>query len=176
MVQNPSPNTKIVLEPKFDGISVSLHYQDGYLVRALTRGTGTEGEDITAQVKAVKSIPKALLEEQAPGVAVRPEWIPADLEVRGELVMKNSTLEAINAQGGKQYSSTRNLTAGTMKQRDLSIVASRDIMLMPWDVIGDDEILPESSIARLQLISKVDSSAVWQRGLQRRSRLHHRHT
>jgi DNA ligase (NAD+) len=147
-------NTKIVLEPKFDGISVSLHYQDGYLVRALTRGTGIEGEDITAQVKAVKSIPKALLEEQTPGVWVRPEWIPADLEVRGELVMKNSTLAEINALGGKQYSSTRNLTAGTMKQQDLSIVSSRDIMLAPWDVIGDDEVLPESSIARLHLIQK----------------------
>jgi DNA ligase (NAD+) len=146
------PNTKIVLEPKFDGISVSLHYRDGYLVQALTRGTGTEGEDITAQVKAVMSIPKALLDEQTPGVAVRPSTIPADLEVRGELVMKNSTLAEINAQGGKQYSSTRNLTAGTMKQRDLSIVASRDIRLMPWDVIGDDKVLPDSGSARLKLL------------------------
>lgn len=148
------PNTKIVEEPKFDGISVSLHYRDGHFVQALTRGTGTEGEDITAQVKAVMSIPKALLDEQTPGVAVRPAIIPADLEIRGELVMKNSTLAEINAQGGKQYSSTRNLTAGTMKQRDLSIVASRDIQLMPWDVIGDDKILPDSSIERLRLIAK----------------------
>lgn len=147
-------NTKIVLEPKFDGISVSLHYRDGQLVRALSRGTGTEGEDMTAQVKAVLSIPKSLLAEQSPGVWVRPETIPADLEVRGELVMKNSTLAEINAKGGKQYSSTRNLTAGTMKQRDLAIVASRDILLMPWDVIGDSDILPDGGYDRLMLISK----------------------
>jgi len=93
-------NKKIVLEPKFDGISVSLHYRDGQLVQALTRGTGTEGEDITAQVKAVLSIPKTFLTEQTPGVWVRPESIPADLEIRGELVMKNSTLAEINALGG----------------------------------------------------------------------------
>src|SRR5271170_4228665 len=105
-------NKKIVLEPKFDGISVSLHYRDGQLVQGLTRGTGAEGEDITAQVKAVLSIPKTFLTEQTPGVWVRSETIPADLEIRGELVMKNSTLAEINALGGKQYSSTRNLTAG----------------------------------------------------------------
>jgi DNA ligase (NAD+) len=64
------PNTKIVLEPKFDGISVSLVYKGGKLVRALSRGTGTEGEDMTAQVGAVTSIPKELS-------------IPIDLEIRG---------------------------------------------------------------------------------------------
>src|SRR5271154_2406711 len=147
-------NKKLVLEPKFYGISFSLHYRDGQLVQALSRGSGSEGEDITAQVKAVLSIPKTFLTEQTPGVWVRPESIPADLEIRGELVMKNSTLAEINALGGKQYSSTRNLTAGTMKQRDLAIVASRDIMHAPWDVLGDNDILPDSGLDRLHLIAK----------------------
>jgi DNA ligase (NAD+) len=154
-------NTYIVLEPKFDGISVSLIYEHGKLVRALTRGTGTEGEDITAQVRATK-IPKTLGCICLCHTGQAKHCFPCrcndivlwdvNLEVRGELVMKNSTLAEINALGGKQYSSTRNLTAGTMKQRDLSIVASRDIMLMPWDVIGDDASLPDSGLARLQLI------------------------
>src|SRR5208283_2431962 len=133
------PNTKVILEPKFDGISVSIIYKSGKLLRALTRGTGAEGEDITAQVGAVKTIPKELP-------------IAIDMEVRGELVMKNSTLAEINAKGEKQYSSTRNLTAGTMKQRDLSIVASRDIMLMPWDVISDRAGVPDSGLERLRFI------------------------
>lgn len=132
-------NTKIVLEPKFDGVSTALIYKEGKLVRALSRGTGTEGEDMTTQVSAVKSIPKQL-------------DIAIDMEVRGELVMKNSTLAEINALGGKQYSSTRNLTAGTMKQRDLSIVASRDIILMPWQVISMAEGLPDSNLDRLRFI------------------------
>src|SRR5271157_2725892 len=130
------PNTKVILEPKFDGASVSIIYEHGKFVRAASRS----GEDYTAQVGAIASIPKDMP-------------IAIDMEVRGELVMKNSTLAAINALGGKQYSSTRNLTAGTMKQRDLSIVASRDIMLMPWQVISDNAGVPDSNLERLRFIA-----------------------
>jgi DNA ligase (NAD+) len=135
--------TAVCLEPKFDGISVSLVYRNGKLVRALTRGTGTEGEDITPQAHAVRSIPKEC---------------PLDIEVRGELVMQNSTLERINrlgaAAGTKQYTSTRNLTGGTMKLKDTSIIPDRDILIMPWDVLGDDATLPDSGVERLALIAK----------------------
>jgi DNA ligase (NAD+) len=138
------PDAKFCLEPKFDGISVSLVYEHGYLVRALTRGTGEEGEDITAQAKQVKHIPHTLPN------------MPINLIVRGELVMQNSTLERINREsaekGGKQYSSTRNLTAGTMKQRDLSIVADRDIWFMPWDLISDHPLLMDSGKERLEFL------------------------
>jgi len=138
------PATKFCLEPKFDGISVSLVYEHGYLVRALTRGTGEEGEDITAQAKMVKHIPHTLPN------------IPINMIVRGELVMQNCTLERINREaaekGGKQYSSTRNLTAGTMKNRDLSVVADRDIWFMPWDVISDHPLMMDSGKERLELL------------------------
>lgn len=159
------PNTKIVLEPKFDGISVSLIYKAGKLVRALSRGTGTEGEDMTAQVVAVQSIPKTIrgncpcpchtgsTKHMLPCSCDALSVFDIDIEVRGELVMKNSTLAEINALGGKQYSSTRNLTAGTMKQRDLSVVAGRDIMFMPWDVISPRAGVPDSGIERLRFIS-----------------------
>jgi DNA ligase (NAD+) len=157
-------NTKIVLEPKFDGISVSLTYEHGKLLRALTRGTGSEGEDITAQVGVVKSIPKTIQGDCPcpchtggamhcfPCNCEALSVLDLNIEVRGELVMKNSTLAEINALGGKQYSSTRNLTAGTMKQRDLSIVASRDIMLMPWQVIQNNVGGPDSNLDRLKFI------------------------
>lgn len=135
--------TACCLEPKFDGISVSLVYENGKLVRALTRGDGKGGEDITAQVNAVNSIPKKLTK-------------PLTIEVRGELVMMNSTLERLNkaatAVGGKIYSSTRNLTGGTMKLKvkDTSVITDREILIMPWDVLGDD--LPDSGFERLTMI------------------------
>jgi len=147
-------NMPVVLEPKFDGISVSILYLNGVLERALTRGDGTSGENITAAVKAVKSIPQTL----------PIDVFTSQCEIRGELVMANATLERINREaaaiGGKQYSSTRNLTAGTMKQRDMDIVASRDILLMPWDVLSvsawkdGKQLLPDSRYERLLLLSE----------------------
>lgn len=137
----------VCLEPKFDGISVSLLYKNRHLVRALTRGDGKSGEDITAQVHAVVSIPKILTAD-----------LPSELEVRGELVMRNSTLERLNKKaeekGGKIYSSTRNLTGGTMKLKDTSLIPDRDIQIMPWDVLGDDNALPDSGFERLALLTK----------------------
>ena len=135
----------VCLEPKFDGVSVELRYRNRRLVQAVSRGPGTEGEDCTAQATAIADIPKSL-----------PPELPATLDVRGELVMRTSTLERLNAAaekvGGKIYQSTRNLTAGTMKQRDLSTVADREIQIMPWDVWGDG--LPDSGVERLKLIQK----------------------
>jgi DNA ligase (NAD+) len=140
----------VSLEPKFDGVSCSLIYKFGQLVQALTRGDGESGEDITAQVKATK-IPQTLQH-------------PLNIEVRGELVMKNSTLDRINkqilAEGKKPYSSTRNLTAGTMKTSDLKVVAERSIELRPWDVIGNGTIpgsgmdgeFPDSACDRLKML------------------------
>jgi DNA ligase (NAD+) len=140
-VKTLPPGIKIGLEPKFDGVSVSLIYIFGQLERALTRGDGESGEDITAQVKATK-IPQTLQH-------------PLNIEIRGELVMKNSTLERINkqllAEGKKVYASTRNLTAGTMKTSDLKVVASRNIEMRPWDVIGDSA-LPDSAFDRLKML------------------------
>ena len=136
------------IEPKWDGISVSLVYQGGKLIRALTRGDGEAGEVITDQVYATGNIPVTLSSKFFP---------TGNLEVRGELVMKNSTLAKINAKlaaaGLKTYASTRNLCAGTMKQKDLSNVPERDIQIRPWDVLGKD--LPDSRLERLQMIAKI---------------------
>ena len=147
------PDTKVCLEPKFDGISCSLVYKNYKLHYALTRGDGKYGENITAQVMAVTSIPKTL-----------PKELPAEIEIRGELAMRNSTLERLNdevlARGvGKIYTSTRNLTGGTMKlkSKDTSVITSRDILLFPWDVLCND--LPDSGLERL----KQYRDALWPR-------------
>lgn len=146
----------VVEEPKFDGISVSLTYYNGILTKALTRGDGESGEDITAQV-SLTEVPTSLGSTlgNSNGSPIR---TPAFLEVRGELVMRNSTFAKLNAKyaasGQKTYSSTRNLTAGTMKLSPVKYSAQikeREITLRAWDVIGEN--LPASRLERLKLIA-----------------------
>jgi DNA ligase (NAD+) len=146
------PTPLMLAEPKRDGISCELRYRNRELVQALTRGSGTEGEDITAQVRQVKAIPKSFA-----------ELFPfADLNVRGELVMRKSELERINkvarACGEKEYASTRNLTAGTMKLKDLAEVAKREILFMPWEVYGDDSALNDSGYTRMLMLERAGFS------------------
>lgn len=146
---NSLPTPIMLGEPKRDGISCELRYRNGHLVQALTRGSGSEGEDITAQIKAVTSVPKTLLMGNSHDVAL------ADTNVRGELVMRKSELERINkvarAKGEKEYASTRNLTAGTMKLKDTAEVAKREILFIPWEVYGDGP-WPDSGYTRMTML------------------------
>ncbi|MBR6386773.1 MAG: NAD-dependent DNA ligase LigA [Thermoguttaceae bacterium] len=113
-----------VCELKIDGIAASLHYENRELVRALTRGDGTFGEDITANVRTIRDVPLKL-----------PEGAPDRLEVRGEIYMTNDNLARINnmeyerarAAGRefKPYANPRNLASGTIKQRDPAVCAER---------------------------------------------------
>ncbi len=108
-----------VMEPKVDGVSISVHYRHGKLALGVTRGDGTEGDDITANLKTVRSIPLELnLKNPA-----------ALLEVRGEAYMAIKDFEAINkkleAAGEKTFPNARNATAGTLKQLDPRLVAQR---------------------------------------------------
>lgn len=113
-----------VCELKIDGIAASLHYENRELVRALTRGDGTFGEDITANVRTIRDVPLSL-----------PEDAPDRLEVRGEIYMTNDNLARINnmeyerarAAGRefKPYANPRNLASGTIKQRDPAVCAER---------------------------------------------------
>ena len=143
-----------LFESKQDGISCELCYVNGHLKQAVTRGTGTEGEDMTAQVKALRSIPHFLINAPLLDMA-------SEIRVRGELVMRDGELDRINveatAKGLKTYASTRNLTAGTLKQKDLSVVASRDVTLIPWDMYSptEDSNLPDSAYDRMRLLETV---------------------
>jgi len=108
-------------EPKFDGLAVSLRYENGVLVQAATRGDGQVGEDITANVRTISSVPLRLQNVTPPAV----------LEVRGEVVMPRSGFEQLNqrqlAQKEKPFANPRNAAAGSLRQLDASITAKRPL-------------------------------------------------
>ena len=123
-----------VMEPKVDGVSISVHYRDGVLALGVTRGDGTTGDDITANLRAVKAIPLRL---DMPNP-------PALLEVRGEAYMPVKEFEAMNAAleaaGEKTLPNARNATAGTLKQLDSSAVAKRPVRAVFYAVGALDGI------------------------------------
>ncbi|MCQ4346658.1 NAD-dependent DNA ligase LigA [Pseudomonas stutzeri] len=123
-------------EPKLDGLAVSLRYEDGLLVRGATRGDGSTGEDITANVRTVRNIPLRLLGTGWPRV----------LEVRGEVYMSRAGFEALNARaiegGGKTFANPRNAAAGSLRQLDPKITASRPLSFCAYGIGQVDGELP----------------------------------
>ena len=120
-----------LLEPKLDGASVELVYEQGILVRAVTRGNGLEGEGVTDNVRTVPSIPLRLREE------VRPA--PEFLAIRGEVLMYLSAFEALNQQmverGSEPYVNPRNSASGALRQLDPRVTAERPLDILAFDVL-----------------------------------------
>ncbi|WP_120995169.1 NAD-dependent DNA ligase LigA [Stutzerimonas urumqiensis] len=133
-------------EPKLDGLAVSLLYEEGVLVRGATRGDGTTGEDITANVRTIRNIPLKL---QGKG------W-PRVLEVRGEIYMPKAGFEALNARqleaGGKTFANPRNAAAGSLRQLDPRITAARPLELCAYGVGRFEGELPETHVAVLHAL------------------------
>jgi DNA ligase (NAD+) len=112
----------LTAEPKIDGLSCSLRYERGRLVLAATRGDGTVGEDVTANVRTIADIPQAI------------KGAPDLLEVRGEVYMSKADFEALNerqeASGGKIFANPRNAAAGSLRQKDPSVTAARPLRFL----------------------------------------------
>jgi DNA ligase (NAD+) len=117
-------DVEYVCELKLDGMSLALHYEDGRLVRGITRGDGTTGEDVTLNVRTVRSVPLSIPKEK-----LKKAGIPPDFEVRGELLMPLAAFKRMNDEreqkGLALFANPRNATAGTVRQLDASITAER---------------------------------------------------
>src|SRR5580765_4389354 len=128
-----------IAEHKFDGLSISLQYQDGVLVRGVTRGDGTTGEDVTPNVKTIRSIPL-----QVDMAVLKKAKLPSDFEVRGEVLMTRKAFEALNRQqeqsGGKIFVNARNSAAGAVRVLDPSINAARRLDFFAYYLFVDGKV------------------------------------
>ncbi len=128
-----------VVEPKLDGLSIELVYEDGVLVRAATRGDGRRGEEITANVRTIRSVPQRLRHPADDEPAPAP---PPFLAVRGEALLRLGDFEKVNeglvAEGREPFANPRNAAAGTLRQLDPRITASRNLVLEAYDVLAAD--------------------------------------
>lgn len=140
----PGEDLEFVLEPKVDGVAVSLRYDDGQLVVGATRGDGVNGDDITTNLRTIRSVPLRL--------RGAPSACPSSVEIRGEVYMTRAGFEKMNmerdAAGEERFVNPRNATAGTLKQLDSRIVATRPLevvfysvgVVVPGDGAGAEEV------------------------------------
>lgn len=143
-----SDDIEYVCEPKLDGLAVSLHYESGVLTRAATRGDGYTGEDITANIRTIPSVPLRL----------RGDNVPELVEVRGEVYMPREGFEALNRRladkGEKAFVNPRNAAAGSLRQKKPTVTARRPLDLCAYSVALEDESrLPATHWEGLQQVS-----------------------
>ena len=128
-----------IAEHKFDGLSISLQYEDGVLVRGVTRGDGTTGEDVTPNVKTIRSIPL-----RVEAVKLKKVKLPLDFEVRGEVMMTRKAFEALNRQqeqiGGKIFVNARNSAAGAVRVLDPATTAARRLDFFAYYLLVDGKV------------------------------------
>lgn len=121
----------IVCELKYDGTSISLIYEEGQLIRAVTRGDGTKGDDVTHNVRTIRNVPLVL----------KGDHLPSYLEMRGEVLLPWRSFEAINSERAAQeetlFANPRNAASGTLKMQDSRVVASRKLESYIYAMLGD---------------------------------------
>ena len=129
-------SAKFVVEPKIDGLSVVLHYRDGLFVQGATRGDGEVGEDITLNLRTVRTIPLRIpVDEKGP----KP---PKNFVVRGEAFIPIKEFDELNKRleeaGEKTYLNPRNTAAGSLRQLDPALTASRPLTLLVYQIVASD--------------------------------------
>ena len=149
LIRLPEPLT-FCCEPKLDGLAVSILYVNGVLTQAATRGDGTTGEDITANIRTIRNIPLQLLMDNP----------PARLEVRGEVFMPHEGFERLNQQalekGEKTFANPRNAAAGSLRQLDPKVTSKRPLVLNAYGIgIAEGVDLPNTHYDRLQWLKSI---------------------
>ncbi|OWV74111.1 aromatic ring-opening dioxygenase LigA [Rhizobium sp. N122] len=133
----PDQSIAFTAEPKIDGLSMSIRYENGRLVTAATRGDGTTGENVTANIRTIAEIPNEL-----------PKGVPAVVEIRGEVYMAKSDFLALNrqmeAEGKQTYVNPRNTAAGSLRQLDAKVTASRKLKFFAY-AWGEMAEMPEDT-------------------------------
>ena len=131
-VEREVGETEFVCELKFDGTAISLTYENGRLSRAVTRGDGAQGDDVTANVRTIRSVPLELSGDD----------FPALFEIRGEILMPYASFDRLNAEreaaGEPLFANPRNAAAGTLKQQSSAVVARRGLDCTLYQLAGDD--------------------------------------
>jgi len=145
-------NPQYTTELKYDGVAISLRYKNGTLFRALTRGDGERGDDITANVRTIRSLPLKVKDIEIDGVKI------SDFEVRGEIFMMKDDFIELNREreekGEKLYANPRNLAAGTLKQLDSREVARRPLKIVCYYLFSD-EVKLRSHAENTQILSRL---------------------
>lgn len=140
----------LVCELKIDGSSLALTYQDGYLVKAATRGDGTTGEDVTVNVRTVSDIPLTLFDKGRAQIAPSASAV----EVRGEIYMSKTSFEALNQQALSEKKNTfanpRNAAAGSLRQKDPAVTAERELATFMYAIARDSAIQAKGQFELLQ--------------------------
>jgi DNA ligase (NAD+) len=131
----------LVGEPKIDGLSISLTYRNRKFVQAATRGDGTEGEDVTANILTLQNLPKTL-----------PVDAPDFIEIRGEVYMKKADFLALNASQEKQFANPRNAAAGSLRQLNSKITAQRKLSMFAYAMGGASAPVAETHWEYLMLL------------------------
>ncbi|PJF43878.1 MAG: DNA ligase (NAD(+)) LigA [Phototrophicales bacterium] len=147
-----APDTPLafVVEPKFDGLTIVLTYEDGVLVRGATRGNGEIGDDVTANVRTIRTIPLRIpIDPDGP----KP---PSYLVVRGEVLFLKADFEAVNQRqaeaGLPPYVNARNTASGTLKQKDSRITAERPLTAFVYAIVTANEAIPPTQWETLQFL------------------------
>jgi DNA ligase (NAD+) len=135
-----------VAEPKFDGLSLSLRYENGVLIQAATRGDGESGEEVTANARTIRTVPLRL----------RGKGWPAILEVRGEVVIRKDDFVSLNDERlrneGKAFANPRNAAAGSVRQLDSRVTAKRPLSFFAWGLGASADVVAALHSQQMQLL------------------------
>lgn len=149
-VDERARRAKFVAEPKIDGLTVVLHYENGLFVQGATRGNGEVGEDVTLNLRTLRGLPLRI------PVSKKGPKPPADLYVRGEVFFPKKEFEALNKrqaeQGGQIYQTARNTAAGTLRQLDPSITAARALAIYVYNIVAAKGSVPSSQWETLEFL------------------------